>query len=88
MVKTYLCTCDLCSHEWRSWSLPLRCSKCKRPDWNRENKEKNVKSTLQVEVHEPSPSFTGGQEIRSGISHNPNCDCILCKLTKGTQGKK
>jgi len=39
-VIVYKCKCAFCSHEWRAWDLPLRCSSCKRPGWNRDSKAK------------------------------------------------
>ena len=42
-VLVYKCVCDFCGHNWRSWSLPLRCSSCKRPGWNRDRSRAETK---------------------------------------------
>ncbi len=80
MVQVYRCTCNLCKHTWTSMNLPLRCAKCKRVEWNRSNPE----PTNSI----PAKALEGvleGVSVKSTLhpSHDANCTCILCLLTKG-----
>lgn len=52
-VLVFRCTCDLCSHQWKAWSLPLRCSKCKRPEWNRVQANRGLNKGNIEQVEQP-----------------------------------
>ena len=85
-VDVYVCKCFFCSHDWKAFNLPLRCAKCKRPGWDKDNKTEEISVGERYQKDKAISDLVLGSPSNQ-LKHSDNCVCFLCQISKGLSGK-
>lgn len=89
-VEVFVCTCDhgMCGYVWKTFTIPKRCARCKKINWNKEVQK--VEPTVpQIEIVAEKIQVTpkAARSIMDQILnykpiHSPACTCLMCKPPK------